>query len=67
MKLGKDFSVTKGSQLEYQVGDRVRHMKFGLGTVTEIKEQKRDFEVAVEFDNYGLKRMYASFAKLKKV
>ena len=53
--------------MDYQVGDRVRHMKFGLGTVTEIKEQKRDFEVAVEFDNYGLKRMYASFAKLKKV
>jgi DNA helicase-2/ATP-dependent DNA helicase PcrA len=67
VKLGKDFSVTKESQLDYQVGDRVRHMKFGLGTVTEIKEQKRDFEVAVEFDNYGLKRMYASFAKLKKV
>lgn len=67
VKLGKDFRVTKESQLDYQVGDRVRHMKFGLGTVTEIKEQKRDFEVAVEFDNYGLKRMYASFAKLKKV
>ena len=42
------------------------HKKFGEGTVREIKEQKRDYEVAVEFDDYGLKRMYASFAKLKK-
>ena len=67
IKLGKQFSVTKEDQLDYQVGDRVSHMKFGLGTVKEIKEQKRDYEVAVEFDNYGLKRMYASFAKLKKV
>lgn len=65
--LGKTFTVTKAEHLAYQAGDRVRHVKFGEGTVKEITEQKRDFEVAVEFDNYGMKRMYASFAKLEKL
>ncbi len=67
IKTGKQFTVSKSDGLDYEVGDRVTHMKFGMGTVTEIKEEKRDFQVAVEFDNYGLKRMYASFAKLKKL
>ena len=66
IRMGKQFSVTKEESLSYQTGDRVIHKKFGEGTVREIKEQKRDYEVAVEFDDYGLKRMYASFAKLKK-
>ena len=65
--LGKQFHVTKAESLAYQAGDRVRHAKFGIGTVREITEQKRDFEVAVEFDNYGVKRMYASFARLEKI
>ena len=65
--LGKTFTVTKEEHLAYQAGDRVRHRKFGEGTVREITEQKRDFEVSVEFDNFGLKRMYASFAKLEKI
>ncbi len=67
VSLGKTFTVTKAEHLPYQAGDRVRHKKFGEGTVKEITEQKRDFEVAVEFDNYGMKRMYASFAKLEKI
>ena len=66
IRMGKQFTVTKEEQLSYQAGDRVIHKKFGAGTVLEIKEQKRDYEVAVEFDDYGVKRMYASFAKLKK-
>lgn len=67
IRLGRQFTVTKESSLSYQVGDRVVHKKFGPGTVLEITEQKRDFEVAVEFDQYGTKRMYASFAKLEKL
>ncbi len=65
--LGKQFTVTKEESLDYQVGDRVRHVKFGEGTVRNIAEQKRDFEVTVEFDNYGIKKMYASFARLQKL
>ena len=42
-------------------------MKFGEGTVTQIVEGGRDYEVTVDFDKVGTKKMFASFAKLKKV
>ena len=55
------------TELEYSVGDRVEHIKFGQGTVKEIKSGGRDFEVTVEFDSAGIKKMFASFAKLKLI
>lgn len=66
-KAVQQFTVTKAASLEYTVGDRVRHIKFGEGIVAEITEGGRDYEVAVDFDQYGRKKMFASFAKLKKV
>lgn len=62
-----DFKVKPVGELDYQVGDRVKHIKFGIGTVQEITKGGRDFEVAVDFDRVGRKKMFASFAKLKKV
>lgn len=62
-----DFKVKPVGELDYQVGDRVKHIKFGVGTVEEITKGGRDFEVAVEFDRVGRKKMFASFAKLKRV
>ena len=61
------FKVKPVTKLDYQVGDRVRHIKFGSGTVMEIVSGGRDFEVAVDFDRVGRKKMFASFAKLKKI
>ncbi|SFQ34792.1 DNA helicase-2 / ATP-dependent DNA helicase PcrA [Lachnospiraceae bacterium XBB1006] len=58
---------TEGITLEYGEGDRVRHMKFGEGTVVKIVEGGRDYEVTVDFDTFGVKKMFALFAKLKKV
>ena len=55
------------ASLGYQEGDRVRHMKFGEGTVQNIVQGGRDYEVTVNFDKVGVKKMFASFAKLKKV
>ena len=64
----RDFGIKIQKQpLDYGVGDRVRHMKFGVGTVAAINDGGRDYEVAVDFDTAGRKRMFASFAKLKKV
>ena len=53
--------------LDYQVGDAVRHMKFGEGIVKNIVNGGRDYEVTVEFQSAGIKKMFASFAKLKKI
>ena len=60
-------TVTKADHLDYSVGDRVRHLRFGEGTVLEITEGRKDYEVKVEFDTAGVKRLFASFAKLKKI
>ena len=64
---GKAFSVQKAASLDYGPGDRVAHVKFGSGTVKEVKDGGKDFEVTVEFDTAGQKKMFASFAKLKKL
>ena len=63
----KEFKVTKADALDYQVGATVRHMKFGVGIVKAIAEGGRDYEVTVDFDKVGVKKMFASFAKLKKI
>ena len=63
----REFKVTKAKSLDYEVGDTVRHIKFGVGIVKEIVEGGRDYEVTVEFDKVGVKKMFASFAKLKKI
>lgn len=63
----QQFKVSGGHGPGYDVGDRVHHMKFGNGLVTNIVEGGRDYEVTVEFDNVGVKKMFATFAKLKKI
>ena len=66
-KASQQFAVTKEKGLSYGVGDRVRHIKFGDGTVLDITEGGRDYEVKVEFDTAGIKKMFATFAKLQKI
>lgn len=58
---------TKQASLEYGIGDRVRHIKYGEGTVLNIVDGPRDYQVTVLFDKAGQKIMYAAFAKLKKI
>lgn len=62
---GKTFTVQKAASLAYKEGDRVKHAKFGEGTVKEIVDGARDYEVTVEFDKGGQKKMLAGFAKLE--
>ena len=64
IQLGRDMAPVKP---DYGVGERIRHFKFGEGTVLDIKEGGRDYEVTVEFDDHGVKKMFAGFAKLKKL
>ena len=63
----QQFKVVKADKLDYTEGDQVSHVKFGKGTVLEITEGGRDYEVKVDFERFGVKKMFASFAKLKKV
>lgn len=63
----KDFTVKKADSLDYGEGDTVRHVKFGVGIVKNIADGGRDYEVTVDFDKVGVKKMFAGFAKLKKI
>ena len=63
----QQFEVKSGGSLDYSVGDQVRHIKFGIGTVLEINKGGRDYEVTVDFEEFGVKKMFAGFAKLVKV
>ena len=63
----RSFGKPSGKGLDYGTGDRVRHIKFGEGTVTAIVEGGRDYEVTVAFDTAGTKKMFAAFAKLVKI
>ena len=63
----KKIEVKKASSLSYDVGDTVKQIKFGTGVVKSIVDGGRDYEVTVDFEKAGVKKMFASFAKLKKL
>ncbi len=56
-----------GSEARYETGQKVRHAKFGEGTVIESKQVGGDEEVTVAFPGEGIKKLAASFAKLEIV
>lgn len=58
----------KASDIEtdnLEVGLRVIHKKFGKGTITSKVPDENDYKLEINFDDYGIKRLMASFAKLK--
>lgn len=61
------FDKKTDSAPDYVIGDRVRHIKFGEGTVADMINGGRDYEVTVDFDTAGRKKMFAGFAKLVKI
>ena len=63
--LSKGAPATGGTP-DYGVGDRVKHMKYGVGTVLKMEKEPKDYKVTVSFDGAGTKIMYAGFAKLQK-
>lgn len=62
----KGAGAVTGGKPDYDIGDRVVHVKYGEGTVTDLEPGPRDYKVTVDFDEAGQKIMYAAFAKLQK-
>lgn len=63
----KQFAGSKLGTLDYGVGDTVKHIKFGTGIVTNLTKGGRDYEVTVEFQKFGIKKLLSSFANLIKI
>ena len=70
-KAGTAAGTKKGQTIsagvDYGEGDRVRHARYGDGTVSALEKTPRDYKVTVQFDDCGQKVMYAGFAKLQKL
>lgn len=61
-------SFIKAAELntdELVAGTRVLHKKFGAGTITAREPEGSDFKLEIDFDQFGMKRLLASYAKLK--
>lgn len=57
----------KNIKLEFEVGDLVKNMKYGKGTIKDISPAGADYEICVDFKEHGEKKMMSSFSKLKKL
>ncbi|WP_369819359.1 3'-5' exonuclease [Tissierella sp. P1] len=51
--------------LNVSVGDKVKHKKFGIGTIVQIKDRDNDKELVISFDGEGLKRLLLSIAPIE--
>lgn len=65
--ISKGVGAVTGGKPDYDVGDRVKHVKYGEGTVLDLEPGPRDYKVTVDFDDAGQKIMYAAFARLIKI
>lgn len=65
--ISKGVGAVTGGRPDYDIGDRVKHVKYGEGFVTDLEPGPRDYKVTVDFDDAGQKIMYAGFAKLVKL
>lgn len=59
--------VPAGTKPDYEVGDRVEHVKYGQGVVESMEQGPRDYKVKVNFDSGEMRTMYAAFARLVKI
>lgn len=66
---GKAFPMgnTASAPASYEVGDKVRHIKFGNGEVIDVIPSGGDQEIVVNFDRVGEKHLFASLVKMKKL
>ena len=51
----------------YSVGERVMHKKFGEGTIVGVTPMAGDTMLEIAFEKVGTKKIFANFAKPKKI
>lgn len=60
-------SLSSMAKPDYGEGDTVYHIKFGTGTVVSMTKRDTDYEVLVDFKDFGQRKLRSSFAKLAKI
>ena len=51
----------------YQPGDIVKHLNFGKGEILSVKPMGKDYLYEIAFENVGIKKIMASYARLTKL
>ena len=63
-------SATGGNGLsisDFQIGDRITHDKFGLGTVVDLQDKGPKSVITVDFGSDGVKRLMLAVAPIEKL
>ncbi|MBO0431474.1 DNA helicase PcrA [Enterococcus sp. DIV0660C] len=60
-------TATGGENNSWKAGDKVKHKKWGTGTVVRVNGTAADLELDVAFQGQGVKRLLAAFAPIEKV
>jgi DNA helicase-2/ATP-dependent DNA helicase PcrA len=70
---GKKFTVPKASPVEeptgkrgFRPGQRVRHPKYGEGTVYQREGEGEEAKITVQFPRFGLKKLVEKYAQLER-
>jgi DNA helicase-2/ATP-dependent DNA helicase PcrA len=59
--------TTTAAGQQWQVGEKVNHKKWGVGTVVRTTGTAQDLELDVAFPQQGVKRLLAAFAPIEKI
>lgn len=67
-KVAKSAAGSVGAEKQtWQLGDKVEHRKWGIGTVVNVKGSGEDMELNIAFPEVGVKKLMAVFAPIKRV
>lgn len=64
---GKTISSSTTETFNWQVGDKVKHQKWQVGTIVKISGEGNNQELDIAFPGLGIKTLLASFAPIEKV
>ena len=59
--------INKAQYNGFGIGDRVKHVRFGTGSVIGLVGQEKDARIRINFDGVGVKELMLSIAKLEKL
>lgn len=63
----KNRTISEPVKFDFSKGDRVKHAKFGDGTILEAQAVGNDMRLKIAFDSCGEKNLMAVYAKLEKI
>jgi len=66
-RLGKAREERARQSQRWKLGSKVRHAKYGIGTVLECEDDGEDSKLTISFPGYGRKKMVERFAGLERV